>query len=1548
LNKKLPFDLLSKQLSLAVISLLALGLTLVLLWLPGFLPISAAQASSEPGRPPVVPNPALTGAALETNQAITKTETVGSGSVQPVLPLNPLRARKIIAPAGVLDPVKDGVTLWHDYGSFALYQVSEAGLSRLLQAKGNLILQVDWMDNIEIDNYPINTRLATLDNIPLPLLQAEPTGPALHLIQFVGPIQEAWLKEIEAAGAKPIHYIANNAYMIWADTNSRPALNALAQEGRIVQFSLPYQPYFKVGPTLLRRVLEAGDPAEIIPVVIQVYNHAGVSETEEFIRQRTLASLAQPQPILNYKNIYVEIRSGDIVDIARRPDVVWLEEQLERELFDEVQGQIMAGNLDGGQDGPSGPGYLDWLNSFGFSTSPNDYPIIDITDDGIGGNSAPTVPNNPTNDSTLDPRVVFRISCNSSYANDGRGLDGHGHINTSIAVGLDTRTGSPFEDSDGFQLGMGINPYGRVGGTRIFGGFYNISLCGGTDSGVIAASYAQGARISSNSWGCSGCAGSYDTASQAYDVGTRDADLGAAGNQEFITIFAAGNDGPGASTIGSPGNGKNMITVGASENDRPTWTDGCGVGPAGANSARDIINFSSRGPAPGGRAKPELVAPGTHIQGTASTHPSYTGLGVCDQYHPPAQTVFASSSGTSHSTPAVAGMASLYYYRLQNTHGIASPSPALMKAFMMAHTAYLNGTGANDTLPSNNQGYGRPNMGVAFDNASRFMINQSVTFNNTGETFTFNGSVVDPTKPVRIVLAYTDQAGAVGVSPQVNNLNLAATVGASTYLGNRFSGQFSTTGGSPDTANNYEAIFLPAGTTGSISVTVTAFNIAGDGVPNSGDGTDQDFALVCYNCAQFPDFLLEASPASLQICAPANAVYNLTVGSILGYNDPVTLSASGQPAGTTATFSPNPVTPSGSSVLTIGNTGAAAPGSYNIEIAGVAPTSTHTTTVQLDLYNSAPGALSLLSPANGATNLDLQPNLSWTAATQAISYVVEIATDATFSNVVYSATVAGTSHVVATPLSSNTTYYWRVRPDNICGPGSYSATFSFITKPLPGDCTLGSNPNILLSEGFEAGPAGWAQGAGGSGNTWALWSTRVHSGTQAWHADAPGTVSDQRLVSPPISLPTGQSPLTLQFWNYQHIEHRFAGGCYDGGILEISTDSGGNWTWIPNSSLLTDPYDGPINAGSNPLNGQTAWCGDPQDWLESVVDLDAYAGQTVNFRFRLGTDNSVGREGWTIDDVVVQSCSAAANLTLTKTVTPAAPAPGSAITYTLSYSNTSSTLASGVVISDIIPAEVLNPSYSSSGAAITPTGTTSFTWQVEDLSPGEGGIITISGVVDGSLGNGVVITNTATITSATPETDIADNTSTVSVTVTVTGGGTELVYLPIILKDAIIAPDLIVESLTATTNSVTVVIRNIGTAASVDAFWVDVYLDPNPAPTAVNQTWPQLSDQGLVWGVTQSIPVSGTLTLTVGDAYYSTQYSSFSGVVPPGTPVWAQVDSVNLNSTYGGVLESHEISGGSYNNITGPVTASSTGEPTEIPVNSSLPPAANDQLPPRN
>ncbi len=988
---------------------------------------------------------------------------------------------KVIAPKDVLDEMTPGVRLWHDYGAFALYSVSTPALEQLAPSALSRIQVADEMDWLLFDSYPFNTQRDSLE-IP-PELSASPgAGPGLHLVQFVGPIKDSWLEDVESTGAELVHYIANNGYLVWADAGARARLSDLAGEGDFVQYSAPYHPYFKLGPTLLGRLSAPAAASETVQVTIQMYRHRDSEATEAAIRALSVEAHSSWQPILRYQNIIVSISMADLREVIARPDVYWVGERLERELMDEVQGQILAGNLDGSQAGPSSPGYLPWLTGLGFSTDQNDYPVVDITDDGIGNGTV------SSGDPTLHVSGLLANPSRLSYIGNctgaltGEGVDGHGHINVSIAGGYDTRSGFAYVDPDGYQRGLGINPYGRFAGTRIFAPSFDLSACGGTDTGLIKSEQDNGALISSNSWGCSGCSGSYDDSSQAFDVGVRDADLSEPGNQQMIFIFAAGNSGPTSASVGTPGNGKNMITVGASENDRPSdedgsWTDGCGIGPTGADNAMDVISFSSRGPSPGNRVKPEVIGPGTHVQGTASTSAGYTGNSVCDQYRPSGQTTFASSSGTSHSTPAVAGVSSLVYWWMQNNLSVSAPSPALMKAYLIAHPTYLTGLSANDTLPSNSQGYGMPNMSLMFDNVPKQLVNQTAVFDNSGETWSWIGIVVDPTKPVRIVMAYTDQAGAIGVSPQINNLNLDANVGGTNYLGNVFSGQWSTTGGTADSNNNYEAIFLPAGTSGTIDITVTGFNIAGDGVPNQGDGTDQDFALVCYNCASYPDFTVDATPASLSICKPQDASYTVDIGQILGFSDPVTLSAGGEPSGTTTNFTANPVTPPGSSTLIIGNTAAAAVGNYSIDVIGIAPTSTHTTTVGLGVFDAVPGSPTLTAPANGATNVSLWPTFTWTAVGQADTYHLEVATDSGFSNVVYTTTVSATSDSSSMILNPLTAYHWRVQALNPCGGGTLSPVFSFTTQPLPPILLVddddnspdvrGSYTNTLESLGFE-------------------------------------------------------------------------------------------------------------------------------------------------------------------------------------------------------------------------------------------------------------------------------------------------------------------------------------------------------------------------------------------------------------------------------------------------------------------------------------------------
>ena len=203
--------------------------------------------------------------------------------------------------------------------------------------------------------------------------------------------------------------------------------------------------------------------------------------------------------------------------------------------------------------------------------------------------------------------------------------------------------------------------------------------------------------------------------------------------------------------------------------------------------------------------------------------------------------------------------------------GLAAPSPAMIKAYLMNSAAYMNGAGAGDNLPSNSQGMGNRDMGRSFDGEARVLVDQTQMLGATGQTFQTTATVANTDQPVRVTLVWTDAAASTVGAPWVNNLDLEVNVNGTIFRGNVFSGANSISGGRADAKNNSESVFLPAGTSGSITVTVRATNIAGDGVPGNDDRTDQDFALVIYNAnADDPaQPSIEASPASFSFSATA-------------------------------------------------------------------------------------------------------------------------------------------------------------------------------------------------------------------------------------------------------------------------------------------------------------------------------------------------------------------------------------------------------------------------------------------------------------------------------------------------------------------------------------------------------------------------------------------------------------------------------------------------------------------------------------------------------
>ncbi len=209
------------------------------------------------------------------------------------------------------------------------------------------------------------------------------------------------------------------------------------------------------------------------------------------------------------------------------------------------------------------------------------------------------------------------------------------------------------------------------------------------------------------------------------------------------------------------------------------------------------------------------------------------------------------------------------------------------------------------------------------------------------------------------------------------------------------------------------------------------------------------------------DFLVTASPRQMDVCAPDDGVYSVEVLQFQGFTDPVSLTISGTPAGLSSIFSPDTVTPPGSSTLTLGNTGGVAAGSHDMTITGTAGLATHDFDINLTLFDGVPDFPGLTAPGNGAVDEMLDPTFEWSAVADATSYTLEVARDAAVTDLVDTISTGSTTALLTVALEPVTQYYWRVTAHNICGSGVASAVWAFTTRAIP---------PILLVDDDDNGP----------------------------------------------------------------------------------------------------------------------------------------------------------------------------------------------------------------------------------------------------------------------------------------------------------------------------------------------------------------------------------------------------------------------------------------------------------------------------------------------
>jgi hypothetical protein len=727
-----------------------------------------------------------------------------------------------------------------------------------------------------------------------------------------------------------------------------------------------------------------------------------------------------------------------------------------------------------------------------------------------------------------------------------------------------------------------------------------------------------GARVHSNSYGAS-TAGAYTSDDAVADRFLFD-------HEDMTIFFSAGNSGPGAGTIGSPGNAKDVVTVGALNHGNNTG----------------IAGFSSRGPTQDGRTKPDIMAPGSNTI-SASGDASHTDNNCGTK----------GLSGTSMACPTTAGGGALLRQYFEDGYypsGVANPADALSAHASLVKAALLNGTlalPAGGVFGGNDFGWGRIFLddNLFFSGDGRELRVWSVP--NTDGLQTAGGSVYHVTvsagQELRATLVWSDPEASPGAGATlVNNLNLSVNDGTTTYLGNVFNASgVSVPGGSADVVNNVEQVRLPAPAAGSYTISIAAPAVPGNGRAY----TDrQGYALVVSyaSCAT----AVAASPTAL------SAVNHVPMGVDLAWTNAAGSAVTQvyRAVGGCAAAAKDFQYVGSSAATSFTDLRAEGGVSYGYKVRGAdgcgeGPASICVAITPSGVCDLVPTFGGLASAVGGYPNgTTCRVRLGWGAGSSNcpagpnVLYDVYRSTTPNFTpaagNLLTS--VSGvTSYDDNDPyVVTDTTYYYEVRAEDSTTAGSGPNGGNQESNNLELFATALGPPG---SVGTFADGAGDGHAYGSPESPWQVTATQAHSGTYSYHSGPDGSSYPPgvcaALSTPPLTLAAGAM---LAYWARYNAEFQF-----DGTVVEISTNGGASWSDLPPTTPAGYPgaLSQPGNACGYPTT-QGAFSGPAGNpgltpWTQYQTDLSAFAGQSVMIRWRFTSDGGVEFEGFFLDDVQI-------------------------------------------------------------------------------------------------------------------------------------------------------------------------------------------------------------------------------------------------------------------------------------------------------------------------
>lgn len=279
---------------------------------------------------------------------------------------------------------------------------------------------------------------------------------------------------------------------------------------------------------------------------------------------------------------------------------------------------------------------------------------------------------------------------------------------------------------------------------------------------------------------------------------------------------------------------KNIISIGGiNHRNTATVADDCWCSGA------------SIGPAQDGRLKPDLSYWYDLILTTTSG-------GTGNQYT-------TNFGGTSAATPMTAGAGGLMFQMWANnlwgTNPVGTtvfdkrPHSSTMKALMINTALQYVFTGATVDLTRTHQGWGRPNLKLAYDRAPLTKVINETDVLQEFQSKTWTMAVPAGQPELKVTMVYQDRAGTTSATQhRINDVTLKVVSPTGTiYWGNNglSAGNYSTSGGSPNTKDTVENVFLQNPAAGNWTIVISADDLNQD-VHGETPAVDQDYALVAY------------------------------------------------------------------------------------------------------------------------------------------------------------------------------------------------------------------------------------------------------------------------------------------------------------------------------------------------------------------------------------------------------------------------------------------------------------------------------------------------------------------------------------------------------------------------------------------------------------------------------------------------------------------------------------------------------------------------------